>query len=336
MKHRFISRDSGRRLIIIFTGWGMDWRPLQGLRRHGYDIAVVWDYRNCEFDTTFANGYSEICVVAWSLGVHAAAMTLGDLRPKVTKMIAVNGTMSPVDDSRGIPCAIFRGTLEGLDERNLTKFRRRMAGSREAFECFSSHCPERGLEELREELACFLSREPASALWDLAIIGRNDAIFPPANQAHAWEGTATETTGDAHLPDFQSILDRHIIDKELMAERFLEGRQTYDTAATVQHEIIDRMLSLVETEGIELAGANVLEVGCGTGLLSRHLHSLIGERGKLEMWDMVGDTPLADTRRTFRRGDAELMAPRLESNAYDMIISASTIQWFHSPGRFLH
>ena len=56
---------------------------------------------------------------------------------------------------RGIPDDVFDGTLAGLDERNLTKFYRRVAGSRAAFESFSAKMPRRSVAELKEELASF-------------------------------------------------------------------------------------------------------------------------------------------------------------------------------------
>ena len=48
---KYVSKNRGcRRLILIYAGWAMDWRPFRGLEAHGYDIAVVWDYRELTAD----------------------------------------------------------------------------------------------------------------------------------------------------------------------------------------------------------------------------------------------------------------------------------------------
>ena len=107
---------------MIFAGWAMDSEPFAGLYRHGYDIMVVWDYRDFSLDWSCVAQYDEICVVAWSLGVYAAAAATAPIAARVSLRLAVNGTLSPVDSLKGIPPAVFHGTLDALDERNLTKF----------------------------------------------------------------------------------------------------------------------------------------------------------------------------------------------------------------------
>ncbi|MDE6050437.1 MAG: DUF452 family protein, partial [Paramuribaculum sp.] len=115
------------RLILLFAGWGMDARPLRKLTHRDYDIAVAFDYRNLTSDNLgLLDNYREICVIAWSFGVPAAhAFLAGRPDLPVTARIAVNGTLQPVDDLRGIPRAIFEGTLNGLSAATLTKFQRR-------------------------------------------------------------------------------------------------------------------------------------------------------------------------------------------------------------------
>lgn len=68
MEYEFVSQSGAPRLILIYAGWAMDAGVFRGLRRPGYDIAVVWDYRNFVIDWSFASSYCEICIVAWSLG----------------------------------------------------------------------------------------------------------------------------------------------------------------------------------------------------------------------------------------------------------------------------
>lgn len=336
MNYHIISHTGSRRLILIFAGWAMDWRPMKNLRRPGYDIAVVWGYGEGISKLEFAEVYDEICLVAWSLGVAIAPEAVGSLKDRITLTVAVNGTMSPVDDRRGIPEAIFRGTLEGLDSRSLTKFYRRVTGSREAYEAFASDLPEADLEALRRELAMFATYIPKEMRWDTAVIGKRDAIFPPDNMVRSWAGKArTVITDEAHLPDFQAILNRFVINKTRVEERFGAGRTTYDSAAAVQADMAARMVEILENGGVNLQGASALEVGCGTGLLTSRLDGLIGPEGSLEMIDIAGEAPVEGPGRAFRRGDAELLVRSLPGGSYDLIISASTVQWFHSQRSFM-
>lgn len=53
------------------------------------------------------------------------------------------------------------------------------------------------------------------------------------------------------------------------------------------------------------------------------------------MWDIVGESPVAGARRYFRRCDAETAIGTEAPASFDLIISASTVQWFNSPLHFL-
>ena len=66
MKSKFIVRNDSSRLLLIFAGWGMDWRPFASLSRPGYDILVIWDYRDLLFDWKPLFRYDEICLIASS------------------------------------------------------------------------------------------------------------------------------------------------------------------------------------------------------------------------------------------------------------------------------
>ncbi len=345
MQYRFVSRKEGsKRLIVIYAGWATDANLFDGLYRPGYDIVVVWDYRDMYIDWSLADGYIEICIIAWSLGVYASAVSTHGIADRITKRIAVNGTLTPVDSRCGIPEAIFKGTLYGLNLRNLEKFYRRVCGTRSNIAFFENHRPDRNLEELKEELSCFcplplLAPEPEKR-WDVAIVGRDDAIFPAVNQARAWNGVAPVFFADIpHLPDFQTILDRWIMDKELTERRFASGKETYDSEADVQDEVVESMRHIMEEYDIPAImcrrGSRTLEIGSGTGKMSRLLDHYAGRFGTVEMWDIVGEEPLQGEHRFFRCCDAELAIMQQPPASLDFIVSASTVQWFNSPSRFL-
>ena len=68
------TRPGASRLILLFAGWGMSPRPLDDVSMPGYDVAVVWDYRDMSAPwLEELSGYEETVVVAWSFGVHAAS-----------------------------------------------------------------------------------------------------------------------------------------------------------------------------------------------------------------------------------------------------------------------
>lgn len=189
MKQRFIKKENNPRLLLFFAGWGSDERLFDRPVADGYDYLLCFDYRSPDFDYALLDGYREIRLLAWSMGVWAAGQTLAGRDYPWQMRLAVGGTPFPIDDCRGIPEAVFRGTLAHFSDAVLVRFRRRICGTAEQVKEFLSHRPYRPVEELREELqalaacACCPS---ASFVWDKAIIGTCDKIFPPANQREAW------------------------------------------------------------------------------------------------------------------------------------------------------
>lgn len=343
MNHKILRHTPGAtRLVLFFAGWGMDPAPFADLARDGYDIAVLWDYRSLSIDWSFADPYDEICLVAWSMGVVAASLATAPVDDRITRRVAVNGTPVPVSDTEGIPEAIFRGTLDRLDERNLAKFRRRMFASRAACAAFLAAAPARSLDSLRAELAALgtLAAPPSAPAWDTAYVGLSDAIFPPDAQRRAWHsrGVPVVEIDAPHCPDFNPILAHELVDKTTMAGRFERRRDTYETHGAAQADIVRRLCDdLARLCGPDLAATTgpVLEIGSGSGALSRRL-ALMAPRADLHLWDIAGDCPVdLRDRCTFRRCDAELAVANLPSASLPFIISASTIQWFNSPARFI-
>jgi malonyl-CoA O-methyltransferase/biotin synthesis protein BioG len=214
-----------RSLLLFFSGWGMDEHPFMEYLPVDRDCMICYDYRSLMFDESLLAPYKHIRIVAWSMGVWAASRVLSDRRIFVTESIAINGTPWPVDDERGIATAIFYGTLEGLNEETLQKFRRRMCGSKDTLTHFMEHAPRRTVENLREELGQIAKlssgdhplsiknrwlsiRSDSSSVegyspsfvWDKVYVGLYDKIFLPANQQKAWEGENTVMVECEHYP----------------------------------------------------------------------------------------------------------------------------------------
>ena len=118
MKQTLLSDQNSERALLFFAGWGMDEKPFASLVVAGYDLWLVWDYRDMTLGCGDFVRYREIVVVAWSFGVPAAARFIeGNQSLNITLKLAVNGTLFPVDDRMGIPQTIFDGTRANLDGR---------------------------------------------------------------------------------------------------------------------------------------------------------------------------------------------------------------------------
>lgn len=209
MQHSFIIKQKSPALTLFFTGWGMDSSPFNYNGNRNCDLCVCYDYTSLSFDPSVIAGYHSIRVVAWSMGVWAASQILENHHFRVSESLAINGTPYPVDDMRGIPTEIFRGTLNGLNERNLQKFYRRMSGS--LLTDFLSHRPRRNMDSLTAELAAIQKHsetlQSGGFAWQQAIAGRNDLIFPVSNQLAAWQGVVpVQQTDDFHFMNFEKYL----------------------------------------------------------------------------------------------------------------------------------
>lgn len=350
MRSRYIIHNNNRRLILLFAGWGMDWRPLSTLTSDDYDILVVWDYRDLTFNWTPLMAYDEICLIAWSMGVFAASLTIHEIDSRITKRIAINGTLDPISDTRGIPTAIYHGTINSLAPATLRKFYRRMCTSRQQFENFSANMPRRTVAELIDELHAIethtIFHTPQVTSWDMAVVSRDDAIFPAGNQCTAWRGIApVMMNSGGHLPDFTSIINNYIIDKGRVTRSFTSGAESYENASTVQQEIARVLYSLFkrihgsedDTSGPGGAHINgdILEIGSGNGTLTR-LYAKDRGQGSLTLWDLVDRKPICcPDDAHFIACDAEIAIRRTPSRSLKYIFSASTIQWFNSPASFL-
>lgn len=209
MKHLFLIKNNSSALALFFAGWGMDEKPfLHHLvnwdeNHPDTDFCICYDYSDLNLDLSLFEAYKTIRVTAWSMGVWAAGKVLAESSLPIREAIAINGTSHPVDKERGITPETFEGTLNGLSDKNLIRFIRRMCGSETAREAFETNKPSRSIESLRNELAVigkkYLEAPDCNTLvWHKAIIGNQDLIFPAASQRKAWEHHITTEIEKAH------------------------------------------------------------------------------------------------------------------------------------------
>lgn len=213
------TRPNARHLLICFVGWSASptiFRQLEtetAEEKEETDIWICYDY--CDLSFAEEPGkYESIRIIAWSLGVWVAdylfSHNLSPYRSAVKTAIAVNGTGRPIDDTYGIPPAIFEGTLQHLTPDGIDRFIRRMCGSRSILAEYA-RIPSRPLDEIAAELHHLygaIKEEAASQTpvaspipWTGAIISIQDRIFPPAHLRRYWQGRCPVREIDApHYP----------------------------------------------------------------------------------------------------------------------------------------
>ncbi|HHO48094.1 MAG TPA: DUF452 family protein [Desulfobacteraceae bacterium] len=179
--------------ILFFSGWGMDPAPFRVIPPAGYDLLMLFDYREMDRDRIgdlIPAGYSHLHLLAWSMGVWAAAFLLEPLRDRFASAVAVNGTTRPIDDRYGIAARAYEEMISGFSAGTLETFYRSMfTDPREAAKFFRNR-PRRSVDAMGHELAvlrsAYLEHGPAADIFTRKLVGSRDRIFPARGQIRAW------------------------------------------------------------------------------------------------------------------------------------------------------
>ncbi len=184
--------------LVFFAGWGMDARPFTLLGAGGVDVCMLSGYRRLEPPVLAElQQYEEVILLAWSFGVWMAAQVCPwPIRAACSEVIALGGTLQPVDARFGLAPARFDAILAGFNAENLHAFYRAMFDDPAHLELFLENAPRRGLDDLRAELAFLhqasLETPTALDIFSQHVITARDRIFSGRNQARAW-GKAAES-----------------------------------------------------------------------------------------------------------------------------------------------
>ncbi len=380
MNKLFLRHDGSHSLIIIFLGWGFEPESLADLYSPDSNILILSNYtglsgsaidseiRDCITGEwkCFESECSEVVVIGWSFGVKVASSFLLNTKLPTTLCLAVNGTEHHIDDSRGIPEAIFNGTLVGLNEQSFEKFKLRCAGSNERLKTLErddrSASTLRSIDDLRAELSWFASLAPFPPeghfpIWDKVIVGMKDRIFPPQNQIASWQGYDVFRVEEmAHIPDFQRLIDSFIVNKSKVGNKFTTAGVSYSEHAISQrntatklyelfNDVFDRS-SLKKVSAYRESDLSILELGFGDGMFTDcYFSSFVNHSSLITLSDIcqsqvsVIDKYASHHNVEFVYEDAESIAflrKHVAENSRDIIFSSSMFQWLNSPRNMMN
>ena len=188
MRYKWLSKTSSNNVIIFFNGWGMDENVVRHLDREGYDVLMFYDYNtlDTDFDFDLLNVYSKINIVAWSMGVMVATL-ISPLARYLESLsydgliVAINGTLKPINEEFGIHPKIYDLTIKGFNEKGRDKFIKSMFEEDAEIACF------RDLNEQQSELVAlkkYCSNEKFE--YNKILISDNDRIIPTKSQVAFW------------------------------------------------------------------------------------------------------------------------------------------------------
>lgn len=201
-------------VILFFNGWGQSSQLIRHLNSGDYDVLALSDYQklpeNAALILERLKKYSEIKLIAWSLGVFVAEYLFHNQGKLFSDAVAINGTIHPADDEFGISPVIFQSTADMWSDRSRNKFKIRMSGNAAPELELLNSPPERTIIEQQRELYELLALavrplSDESTIFRRAYVGMQDKIFLPANQLAAWRHAAVPVL---ELPQAHSFWSR--------------------------------------------------------------------------------------------------------------------------------
>lgn len=208
MKACRLNRANNKNLIVFFAGWSFDENPFLHLFCGDSDVLFVYDYNDFSVPDCLQdlNKYSKKTLIAWSMGVFVSYM-LRDLFTGFDCKIAINGTVTPVDNEFGIPVKMFELTLKHASSGLEGKFYQNVFKTDEEFSKYLENPVKRSIDNRVSELENLYSKIKANdgmyeKFYDYALVSEYDKIIPPANQknSHSKNGVPVINLQFGHSP----------------------------------------------------------------------------------------------------------------------------------------
>lgn len=189
MKSCWLNNQNNENLIVFFAGWSFDEKPFKFLQCNNFDVLFVYDYNDFKLPEELKNikNYKHKYLITWSMGVFVANL-FKNLFSDFEYKMAINGTISPVDNEFGIPIKMFELTLKHAKIGLEGKFYKNVFQTEEEFQEYSKTPVGRTienrvseLENLYTEIKNYKELE-IQKFYDFAIVSDFDKIIPPKNQ----------------------------------------------------------------------------------------------------------------------------------------------------------
>ena len=208
MKSIRLQKKGRSRCILFMAGWSMGPEPFRNCIFPKSDLFLCYDYRDLSLpDLSWLPEYEQVDLLAWSMGVWVAAVTLAHIQDCFTSATALAGTLYPIDDRRGIPVAAYEKMEHSLTATDLENFHLSMFDNPEEAQGFLRNRPDRSQASVREELRCLRDHVRATAvpedIFSRRIVTTRDRIFPPRNQIRAWGRGLYEQHTWPHCPFYR-------------------------------------------------------------------------------------------------------------------------------------
>lgn len=212
MKSYWLNKQNNKNLIVFFAGWSFDENPFKTINCEDYDVLIIYDYNELSIIPNELNNLSEYenkTLITWSMGAFAAYLHK-NLFKDFNYKIAVNGTVTPVDNEFGIPIRMFELTLKHAEKGLEGKFYQNVFSNEEEFEIYSKTPVQRSIENRVCELENLydfikITNVDYEKFYDFAIVSEFDKIIPPKNQlaSHKSNNVPVIELAAGHFPFYK-------------------------------------------------------------------------------------------------------------------------------------
>ncbi|MDH4319601.1 MAG: DUF452 family protein, partial [Desulfobulbaceae bacterium] len=195
-----------KKCLLFLAGWGMDPTPFADLPSPGVDVLLCYDYSEMNLGSLpeLLTDYNEVHLTAWSMGVWVGARLFEGQSERFASSTAINGTLCPIDDKRGLDGEGYRRMLDNFSETILTEFYDQMFNDQLELLRFCRSRPQRSPEDIHRELAllyeAYQASGPAPDIYHRKIVSGHDRIFSIRNQVRAWGREGCESMRIPHFP----------------------------------------------------------------------------------------------------------------------------------------